>query len=177
MGKIKIWFIDDEAHLRQTIKECFNISSEAGWYQDKVYIRVVNSGEKGKYALSDIKSKKDNKDNIPDIIFCDLRLSKIEESTIDIPSKLSGVSLLEEIAKIKEYDNTLLFVFTQVDLSDADRSDILKKLSYSQRKAKFIDKTKINLDSANLDKIEDVKIEKTCEYLHALVNFLTKKIN
>ena len=52
-----------------------------------------------------------------------MRLSKVEEKTIDNSSQLSGVKLLEEIAKLKEYDSTMLFVFTQVDLSDADRSN------------------------------------------------------
>ena len=160
MKELKIWFIDDEAKLRQAIKDCFNLTGEAGWVKKNVYLRVLNSGEKGKIALDDLKSNRYNKDKVPDIIFCDLRLSKVEEKTIDNPSQLSGVKLLEEIAKLKEYDSTMLFVFTQVDLSDADRSNILKKLSFSNRKAKFLEKTKLKLDSLSLDKIADIKVEK-----------------
>lgn len=176
MKKLKIWFIDDEAQLRQTVKDCFGLTNEAGWVKENIYLRVLNSGEKGTIALNDLRSNRYNKDSIPDIIFCDLRLSKVKEETIDNPSQLSGVKLLEEIAKLKEYDSTLLFVFTQVDLSDTDRSNILRKLSFSNRKAKFLEKTELKLDSLSLDKIEDVKVEKTCEYLHTLINYLSSKI-
>lgn len=174
--ELKIWFIDDEAQLRQAIKECFNLLKEAGWVKDNIYLRIINSGEKGNNALEDLMTRRYDYDSIPDIIFCDLRLSKTEEKAVDDPSQLSGVKLLEEIAKLKEYNSTLLFVFTQVDLSDADKSNILKKLSYSNRKANFLEKTKLNLDSASLDKIENVKIEKTCEYLHSLINYLSRKM-
>ena len=174
--ELKIWFIDDEAHLRQTVKECFSLTGEAGWIRENIYLRVVNSGEKGILAIEDIKNKKDDKNNIPDILFCDLRLSKEEESLINNPTKLSGIKVLEEIEKIDEYNDTLLFVFTQVDLSEKDRKNIKKKLSYSQRKTNFFEKKKFKLDTASLDKIEDVKIEKTCEYLNSLIDFLNEKI-
>lgn len=173
---LKVWFIDDEGHLRETIKKCFKLTSEAGTFNDNIYIRVINGSEKGKYALNDIKRNKTQTENIPDIIFCDLRLSKTDESDITSPSELSGVKLLEEIASLKEYDKTLLFVFSQIDLSDADKSVILKKLSFSNRKALFLEKTNLYLDEVSLDKIEDVRIEKNCEALHSYMTYFSEKL-
>jgi len=48
MKELKIWFIDDEAKLRQAIKDCFNLTGEAGWVKKNVYLRVLNSGKKVK---------------------------------------------------------------------------------------------------------------------------------
>lgn len=175
--KLKIWFIDDEGHLRETIKKCFGITSEGGTFNENIYIRVINGSDKGKYALADIKTNQYKEDIIPNIIFCDLRLSKIEESEVTSPSQLSGVKLLEEIADIKAYDSTLLFVFSQLDLSDSDKSSILKRLSYSQRKAFFVEKTKLHFDSVSLDKIEDVKVEKNCEALHSFISYFSDNFN
>ncbi len=174
-SKLKIWFIDDDGRLRDDIKECFDISTEYGEFEDNIYIKVLNSGTDGKNAYNTLVRFKNDAETRPDLIFCDLRFSdeKIEDISIH---ELGGVQLMKKISDIPEYSDTLILTFTEMPLSGTDRTNIQKILKHGKRVDSFIDKVDIGFKSVQLNEIDNIKISKSCDTLKALIKRIESKL-
>jgi CheY-like chemotaxis protein len=171
--KLKIWFIDDEGHVRTSIRECFGLKREYAEFKDDIFIKVLNSGKDGELAYKNLV-KVSNTEEMPDVIFCDLRFHG--ENAIADPFRLGGVKLMKRIAELEAYKNTLILVFSQLTLSDEDKSNIQKLIGYGERVDSFINKVDLGFDSISLNKISNIKISKECDVLHAVVDLIAKKI-
>jgi len=176
MKKLMIWFIDDEGQLREDIKECFDIEKEYGEFEDNIFIKVVNSGKDGGHAYDLLSRMKTNEDLKPDVIFCDLRFSDENAKDTTNVLELGGVQLMKKISKLPEYENTLILTFTQMALSDNEKTDIQTVLKHGQRVSAFLNKTTFGFDSIQLNEIENIRINKNCDSLRSIIKVISNKI-
>jgi CheY-like chemotaxis protein len=173
-NKLVIWFIDDEGQQRQDVKDCFDLEQEFGEFEDNIFIKVVNSGQDGKLAFDSLSRMKNSTGHKPDIIFCDLRFSDENIEEISSVLDLGGVKLMQKISKLPEYEETLILTFTQMPLSDDDKTKIQNVLKHGKRVGHFIDKVAIGFDSIQLNEIENIRINKSCDNLRGIVKKISE---
>jgi len=170
----KIWFIDDEPAFRRDVKDCFNLKSEYGIYDNSIMMRIISTGIDGMQAKESITTVVI--DDIPDLIFVDLRYPiDITNNETDI-KKLHGVSVLKSLTGDIRYKNTMIVIFSQVSLSEDEKQYLIDLLGFENRKSQFLQKTHFGMDSISINKIAGMKIDKSCQNLRKIIDLLSKNI-
>ena len=169
-----LWFIDDDAHLRQEIKDCFDIKSESAIYTNQhgkeFKISTINPGIYGNWAIDKINSiGPENGILIPDLIFLDLRYPIDKSNNETDVLKLHGMKVLEEILKNEYMKDTCVIIFSVYYIDAPTKTNILNKSKIKEREIRFAEKQKLKYDDTSL---ADISVKKNCSSLKHFIDKL-----
>ena len=167
-----VWFIDDHAHLRQEIKQCFDIKQESAIYTNdksqEFKISVINPGIDGREAIDLVhKTGHDNGYLVPDLILLDLRYPIDKQNNELNILELHGIKVMEEILKNEYMKNSCVVIFSEYFIDAPTKTIIIQKSKLKERETRFIEKQKIQYDSKSLS---DVNIKKNCQSIKHFIN-------
>jgi len=170
-----VWFIDDDAHLRQAIKNCFNIKQETGIYTNKnnkeFKISTLNPGIHGVAAIKKVNDTGPNNGIlIPDLILLDLRYPIDRKNKETDVLKLHGIKVLEEILKNEYMNNTCVIIFSEFYIDAVTKTAIINKSKIKERETRFIEKQKLKYDDSSLI---DATIKKNCQSVKYFIDKFT----